>query len=116
MFEKLKLALDIVKYNSLDKKVENLKSKKDAIKNSILEDLNISLNLDLTKVDDKWIKDKYEETSGMFDLLKDENGFDTAEFFNKEFDLVKKLEEEINNRKLDIKLGLAEKFKNEIFK
>lgn len=75
------------------------------------------LNTDVSKVTADWIKEKYDEAAEILEMVKpypEDMGF--AELVAIYYDFVKKLEDEIKNRGLNIKLGLAEKYKEDIFK
>ena len=75
------------------------------------------LNTDIANVTDSWIKEKYDEADSILEIMKKyPSDFTFAELTSVYYDVVKKLEDEITKRNLNIKLGLAEKYKREIFK
>lgn len=117
MFEKLKLAIDIAKLNMTAKKIDDAKSQLDVTRESIISEAKELLNTDITKVTDSWIKEKYDEADRVLEIMKKyPSDFTFAELTSIYFDLTKKLEDEIVKRELNIELGLAEKYKDEIFK
>ena len=117
MFEKFKVALGIAKMNKVDNEIEKTKVKLENVRREMFEAAKELLNTDVTKVDDSWIKEKYVEAGNVLELVKPyPSDMAFAELVSKYYDFVKNLEDEIKKRGLNIELGLAEKYKEEIFK
>lgn len=117
MFKKLKLAFDLARLKKVQSDIDNASVKLSNARNEMLQVAKEHLNTDVSKVTADWIKEKYDEAAEILEMVKpypEDMGF--AELVAIYYDFVKKLEDEIKNRGLNIKLGLAEKYKEDIFK
>lgn len=117
MFEKLKLILGLAKINKIENEISKAKIELSNAENEMLHAAKDFFSTDVSKMSDEWIKEKYNEAERVLEAVKPyPSDMALAKIVAKYYDFVQELENEIKNRNLNIYLGLAEKYKEEIFK
>ena len=117
MFENLQMIFILVKSNLIEKRLAYLIDKRDKLRAEMLASAKDLLNTDISKMPKDWLKEKYEESNSVLEMvMKSSSDMTFAELIAKYYDFVQKLEDEIRNRNLNIELGLVEKYKKYIYK